>query len=68
MKDNNKNAHLVGHSKLKPLDLEYFYKWKILINELEASLTGGLIKQLDSVMKKNPDLLQVAEWKITVQI
>ena len=39
LKDNNKTVHWVGHSKLKPLYLEYFYKIIIIINELEAILT-----------------------------
>ena len=34
LKDNNKTSHWVGHSKLKPLYLEYFYKIIITINKL----------------------------------
>ena len=43
LKDNDKTSHWVGNSKLKPLDLEAFYKIKIIINELEDSLTGTTI-------------------------
>ena len=41
LKDNNKIAHWVGHSKFKNLDTICFLKKKI--NELEASLTGVTI-------------------------
>ena len=37
LKDNNKTAHWVGHSKLKTLDLEDLFKRKRKINEIEAS-------------------------------
>ena len=43
LKDNNKYLHQVGDSKLKLLDLGEFYKRKIIINELEASLNGTTI-------------------------
>ena len=34
LKDNDKTSHWVGHSRLKPLDLEDFYNSKRIINEL----------------------------------
>ena len=37
LKDNNKNAHQVGNSKLNPLDIKDFSLKKNIINELEAS-------------------------------
>ena len=60
LEDNSKTAHQVGHLKLKPVDLEDFYKIKNIINELETILTGTSIEHSDSVMENNPDLLQVA--------
>ena len=60
LKDNNKTAHRVGPLKLKPLYI-YIFLRKLIINELEASLTGTTIEQSDYGMKNNPDLLQKAE-------
>ena len=39
-KDNNKPAHWVGHSKLKSLDKNDFFKRTPNIYEKEASVTG----------------------------
>ena len=36
-------AHQVGHSKLKPLDYNGFFERKSIIDELEGSLTGAPI-------------------------
>ena len=59
-KDNDKNSYWVGHSKLRPLDLEDFLKEKI-INKIEASLTWVSIEKSNSGMKNNPDLLEVTK-------
>ena len=60
MKYDNKNAHLVGHSKLKTLDAEKKSKEKI-IDDMQATLNVTIIEQLDSGRKKNPCLLQESE-------
>ena len=39
----------------------FFFKGKIIINEIEASLTGASIEQSDSGMKSNLDFLQETE-------
>ena len=43
LKDNNKTAHWVGHSKLKSLDTDDFFKRKF-IADIHASLTGTKIE------------------------
>ena len=63
LKDNDKTSHWVGHSKLKPQDLDYFYKGKIIINKLEDSLTKNTIEESDYGMKNILDLSIVAEVK-----
>ena len=65
MKDNDKTSHWVGNSKPKPLDLEDFYKIKIIMKELEDSLTGTTIEHTDYGMKDNPDLSIVSEVENT---
>ena len=47
-------AHWIGHSKIKTLDYYEFFEWKMIIDELEASLTGELIDAT------NPEMLVVA--------
>ena len=54
MEDNNKTAHWVGQSKLKPLFV-YFFQF---IDDIQYSLTGTKIEQSDSGRENNPDLLQ----------
>ena len=49
--DNNKTAHWVGQSKLKPLDTDYFQKKKF-IDDIQASLTDTAIEQSTSGRKK----------------
>ena len=61
LKDNDKTSYQVGHSNLKPLGLEKILKIKIMINELEASLTRTIIEQSDYSMKNNPDFSVVVE-------
>ena len=61
LKDNNKTSHWVGHSKLKTLYLKDFYNRKIIINEIEAGLSGNKIGHSDYVMKNNTDASIVAE-------
>ena len=51
---NDRTAHFVGHSKLKELDIDYFYKRKQTNEEMEAELT-----KMDSI----PDHLSVSEDK-----
>ena len=60
MEDNNKTAHWVVHSKLKPLDTEDFSKEKV-IDDIQDSLTGTTIKHSASGRKYNPDFLQESE-------
>ena len=59
MKDNNKNAHWVGHSKLKPLDKDGFQNK--FIDYIQASLTGTTIEQSASGRKNNPHVLKEYE-------
>ena len=40
-KDNNKPAHWVGHSKLRPLDINEFFKRIPKIDEKQSSVTGN---------------------------
>ena len=40
-KDNNKPAHWVGHSKLRPLNIDEFFKRTPKFNEKQASVTGN---------------------------
>ena len=63
LKYHDKTSHWVGHSKLIPLDLEDFYKRKIIINGVEAILPGTKIEQLNSGMKNDPYASIVAEVK-----
>ena len=63
MKDNNKTSHWVDHEKSKPLNLEEFYKRKIIINKLGASLPGTKIEQLNSGLKNDPYASIVADVK-----
>ena len=49
---NDRTAHFVGHSKLKELDIDDFYKRKQMNEEMEAELT-----EMDSI----PDHLTVSE-------
>ena len=60
MKDNNKGAHWVDHSKLKPLG-EKEYLRENFIKDIQASLTGATIEQSHSGRKNNPCFLQEAE-------
>ena len=62
LKNNNKTARWVGHSKLKPLDTIDVFKKKI-INDLQASLTGVTIEQSASGSKNGTYLLQESEEK-----
>ena len=61
MKDDNRTSHWFSNSKLKLLDIEVFYIGKIIINKLEAHLTGTTFEESDSGMKNNPDVSVVAE-------
>ena len=61
LKDNNKTEHWVGHSKLKPMYIEYCFKIKNIINELEASLTVATIKQSNYGTENNTYFLQEDE-------
>ena len=47
--------------KIKYPELEDFYKIKIIIKELDTTLTGTKIEQLDYGMKNHPDLSVVTE-------
>ena len=58
---NNKTAHWVGQSKLKPLYTDDFSKK--VIDAIQASLTGITIEQSVSGRKNNPYLLQESEEK-----
>ena len=49
---NDRKAHFVGHSRLKELDIDDFYKRKQMNEEMEAELT-----EMDSI----PDHLAVSE-------
>ena len=49
---NDRAAHFVGHSKLKELDIDDFYKRKNMNEEMEAELT-----EMDSI----PDHLEESE-------
>ena len=51
MKDHNKTAHWVGHSKLKPLDTDDFFKRKWFLDDVQASSTGTTFKQSASGRK-----------------
>ena len=61
MKDNNKIAHQVGHDKLKRLDIDDFFKRKIVVDDLKASSTSTKFEHSDLGMKKNQQLLEEYE-------
>ena len=61
LKDNNKTAHWVDHSKLESLYNEDFFKKTPVVDDIQASLTGNTIEQSASGKKNNPDLLQEEE-------
>ena len=63
MKDNNKTAHWVGHSQLKYLYTDDFFKRKPVFDDVQAILTGNKIEQSTSGRKNNPYLLQEDEEK-----
>ena len=61
LKDNNKTAHWVGRSKNTiPRYIIYFERRRV-IDDIQASLTGTMIKKSSFGRKKNPYLLQEAE-------
>ena len=43
--DNVKTAHWVGHSQLKSLDTDYFFKTTPVVDDIQASVTGNTMKQ-----------------------
>ena len=52
MSKNDRAAHFIGHSKLKELDIDDFYKRKHMNEEMESDLTE---------MYSIPDHLAVSE-------
>ena len=44
-KDNVKPAHWVGHSQLRSLNADGFFKIKPVVDEKNASVTGNKMKQ-----------------------
>ena len=55
-KDIVKPAHWVGHSQLRSLDSDDFFKTTPGVDEKKASVTGNTLKK--SVHEKNPVLWQ----------
>ena len=53
-KDNDKNTHWVGHSKLRSLDIDEFFKRTPNFDEKEANVTGNT-KEEENTAKKNTD-------------
>ena len=51
-------AHWVGHTELKSLDTDYFFKITPVFDEKWAGVTGKTTKQSFSGEGKNPFLLQ----------
>ena len=54
LEDNNKTTHWVGHSKLKPHDIEDTFKINKVIIYLQAIWNGNTIEQSYSGRKNNP--------------
>ena len=59
-KDNNKPAHLVGHSKLRPLDIyDFFFKSHKNIMKKKASVTGKTEEDKNTTKKPYIILIQM---------
>ena len=43
-KDNIKTAHWVGHSQSKSLDIGDFFKRTLVVDDIQASVTGNKIE------------------------
>ena len=61
MKDNSKTSRWVGHLQLKYLDTDDYFKRKLVVDDIQAILTGNKIEQSTSGRENNPDLLQEDE-------
>ena len=57
-KDNDKPAHLVGHSKLRSLDIYVFLKITSGVDENQASVTGNT-KEYENVAGETNDYADV---------
>ena len=60
-KDSNKPAHWVGHSKLRSLDIDEFFKRTPNFDEKEASITGKIKEEKNTAKKIQMMLIQIQE-------
>ena len=61
LKDDNKPAHWVGHSKLRSLDIYEFFKRAPKFDEKQASVTGNTEKENNAAEKNTYDSNENAE-------
>ena len=54
-KNNNKPAHLVGHSKSRPLDIYEFFKRTLKFDKKEVSVTGETEEEKNEAKKATDD-------------
>ena len=61
-KDNNKPAHWFGHSKLRSLDIDEFFKRTQKFDEKEASVTGKTEEKKNTAKKTTYDVDKNEEY------
>ena len=60
-KDSNKPAHWVGHSKLRSVDIDEFFKRTLKFDEKQASVTGNIEEGKNTAKNTNDDADEKSE-------